>query len=61
MQEKKQNYIDSAVKTINSGIEGLRSIIEDSLITYLSTHNIEAESFKDRVGIWVIKSVILRC
>lgn len=28
MQEKKQNYIDSAVKTINSGIEGLRSIIE---------------------------------
>ncbi len=28
MQGKKQNYIDSAVKTINSGIEGLRSIIE---------------------------------
>ncbi len=32
------------------------SIIEDSLITYLSNHNIEAKSFKDRVGIWVIKS-----
>ena len=32
------------------------SIIEDSLITYLSTHNIEAKSFKDRVGIWVVKN-----
>ena len=28
MQVKKQNYIDSAVKTINSEIEGLKSIIE---------------------------------
>ena len=32
------------------------SIIEDSLITYLSKHNVIAKSFKDRVGIWVIKS-----
>ena len=32
------------------------SIIEKSLIKFLSNYNIEARSFKDRVGIWVIKS-----
>ncbi len=32
------------------------SIIEDSLITFLREYNVEARSFKDRVGIWVIKS-----
>ena len=32
------------------------SIIEDSLITFLKNYNVEAKSFKDRVGIWVIKS-----
>ncbi len=32
------------------------TIIEDSLICYLDNYNIEAKSFKDRVGIWVIKS-----
>ena len=32
------------------------SIIEDSLITFLREYNVEAKSFKDRVGIWVIKS-----
>ena len=32
------------------------SIIEDSLITFLSNNNIEARSFKDRVGIWVLRS-----
>ena len=32
------------------------SIIEDSLIIFLNTYNIEAKSFKDRVGIWVVKS-----
>ncbi len=32
------------------------SIIEESLISYLSTHNIKAKSFKDRVGIWATKS-----
>ena len=32
------------------------SIIEDSLITFLKSYNIEARAFKDRVGIWVIKN-----
>ena len=32
------------------------SIVEDSLIDFLAIYNIEATSFKDRVGIWVIKS-----
>ena len=32
------------------------SIIENSLISFLSEYNIEARSFKDRVGIWVTKS-----
>ncbi len=32
------------------------SIIEDSLITLLANYNVEARSFKDRVGIWVTKS-----
>ena len=32
------------------------SIIENSVITFLNEYNIEARSFKDRVGIWVTKS-----
>ena len=32
------------------------SIIENSLISFLSEYNIKARSFKDRVGIWVISS-----
>ena len=32
------------------------TIIEDSLISFLSNYKIEARSFKDRVGIWVTKS-----
>ena len=32
------------------------SVIEESLITFLASYNIEAKSFKDRVGIWVTKS-----
>ena len=32
------------------------SIIEDSVITFLKNYNVEAQSFKDRVGIWVIKN-----
>ncbi len=32
------------------------SVIEDSLIIFLDNFNIEAKSFSDRVGIWVIKS-----
>ena len=32
------------------------SIIEDSLITLLANYNVEARSFKDRVGIWVTNS-----
>mgnify|MGYP001407734595 CR=1 FL=1 len=32
------------------------SLIEDSLILFLKNYNVEARSFKDRVGIWVTKS-----
>ena len=32
------------------------NVIENSVITLLAEYNIEARSFKDRVGIWVIKS-----
>ena len=32
------------------------STIEDSLITFLGNYNIKAKSFKDRVGIWVLRS-----
>tara|TARA_B100000676_G_C17788677_1_gene685827 strand:- start:149 stop:799 length:651 start_codon:yes stop_codon:yes gene_type:complete len=32
------------------------TIIENSLITFLANYNIEAQAFKDRVGIWVTKS-----
>ena len=32
------------------------SIIEKSLISFLAVYNVEAKSFKDRVGIWVTKS-----
>ena len=32
------------------------TIIEDSLIAFLLNYKIEAKSFKDRVGIWVLKS-----
>ena len=40
----------------NKDIRKLISIIEQSVIKFLSNYNIEAVSFKDRVGIWVIKS-----
>jgi len=32
------------------------SIIEDSVISLLKNYNIEAKTFKDRVGIWVVKN-----
>ncbi len=32
------------------------SVVEDSLITFLKKYNVEAKSFKDRVGIWVTKN-----
>ena len=32
------------------------TIIEETLISFLANYNVEAKSFKDRVGIWVIKS-----
>ena len=40
----------------NKDVRKFISIIENSLITFLSYYNIEARSFKDRVGIWVTKS-----
>ncbi len=32
------------------------SVIENSVIDFLKNYNVEARAFKDRVGIWVIKS-----
>ena len=32
------------------------SLIEESVISFLKNYNVEARAFKDRVGIWVIKS-----
>ena len=31
-------------------------LFENSLISFLSNYNVEAQAFKDRVGIWVTKS-----
>ena len=40
----------------NKDIRKFITIIENSLISFLSKYNIEAQAFKDRVGIWVTKS-----
>ncbi len=40
----------------NKDIRKFITIIENSLITFLANYNIEAQAFKDRVGIWVTKS-----
>ena len=40
----------------NKDIRKFISIIENSLITFLAYYNVEAQAFKDRVGIWVTKS-----
>ena len=40
----------------NKDIRKFISIIENSLITFLAHYNVEAQAFKDRVGIWVTKS-----
>tara|TARA_B100000963_G_C22411049_1_gene573287 strand:- start:124 stop:771 length:648 start_codon:yes stop_codon:yes gene_type:complete len=40
----------------NKDVRKFISIIENSLITFLAYYNIEAQSFKDRVGIWVTKN-----
>ena len=40
----------------NKDVRKFISIIENSLITFLAYYNIEARSFKDRVGIWVTKN-----
>ena len=40
----------------NKDIRKFISIIENSLISFLDSYNIEACAFKDRVGIWVTKS-----
>ena len=40
----------------NKDIRKFISIIENSLISFLESYNIEACAFKDRVGIWVTKS-----
>ena len=43
----------------NKDVRKFISIIENSLITFLAYYNIEARSFKDRVGIWVTKNLSL--
>ena len=40
----------------NKDIRKFITIIENSLISFLSNYNVEAKAFKDRVGIWVTKS-----
>ena len=40
----------------NKDVRKFISIIENSLITFLAYYNIEAQSFNDRVGIWVTKN-----
>ena len=40
----------------NKDIRKFITIIESSLISFLSNYNVEAKTFNDRVGIWVTKS-----
>ncbi len=40
----------------NKDIRKFISVIENSLISFLANYNIEAQAFKDRVGIWVTRS-----
>ena len=40
----------------NKDIRKFITIIENSLISFLANYNIEAQAFKDRVGIWVTKN-----
>ncbi len=40
----------------NKDIRRFITIIENSIISLLAEYNIEAQAFKDRVGIWVTKS-----
>ncbi len=40
----------------NKDIRKFITVIENSLITLLANYNIEAQAFKDRVGIWITKS-----
>ena len=40
----------------NKDIRKFITIIENSLISFLSNYDIEAQAFKDRVGIWVTKN-----
>ena len=40
----------------NKDIRKFITIIENSLISFLENYNIEAQTFKDRVGVWVTKS-----
>ena len=40
----------------NRDIRKFITIIENSLISFLANYNIEAQTFRDRVGIWVTKS-----
>ena len=40
----------------NKDIRKFITVIENSLISFLADYNIEAQAFKDRVGIWVTKS-----
>ena len=39
----------------NKDIRKFITIIENSLISFLANYNIEAQTFKDRVGVWVTK------
>ncbi len=49
-------YFILNLNTRKKDIRKLISIIENSVISFLDNYNIEAVSFKNRVGIWVVKN-----
>ncbi len=49
-------YLMLNLNNKNKDIRKFINIIENSLITFLAHYNVEAQAFKDRVGIWVTKS-----
>ncbi len=49
-------YLMLNLNNKNKDIRKFITIIEESLITFLAHYNVEAQAFKDRVGIWVTKN-----
>ncbi len=49
-------YLMLNLNNKNKDIRKFITIIEESLIDFLAHYNVEAQAFKDRVGIWVTKN-----